>query len=441
MDSRWEVSVPKKDLPSYEKNLSFGLYAASDEDFRPFVSDVANLDGSDGNSGSFSGITYDGMYGDWSDYPHDTIEYATSGTQEERVDAKGALYYQGEGKIFGHVVTQMKAHRQEHGGEFAYSVTIRVNKDKDKVFYPRLVAVDPSGNINWDPSFTKDGTYEYYISNRPDLIGVVTADSDGQHTPEDIEKTARALFDHPDSLILGSRQFEGGGVPWKSRTGNKLTKKIFRYITGVSVSDTQTGLRGIPREFMKEIIGFKSDGFDLETNILLASVGNYPIVEIPIETVYDSRENHNTHFHPVFDSAKIYLALGKQFVKYFFSSITSSAIDLAVFTLLCFILKGSEPGLYIAISTVIARAISAVYNFIINYKVVFYSHEKIAASGFRYFVLAVVQMSASAVLVTLLSKIAFFLPDTVTKIIVDTGLFFVSCYIQQRYVFHRMGRD
>ena len=43
--------------------------------------------------------------------------------------------------------------------------------------------------------------------------GVVTVDSDGQHRPADIRKCCEALLAHPDSLILGSRNFDEKGVP------------------------------------------------------------------------------------------------------------------------------------------------------------------------------------------------------------------------------------
>lgn len=160
---QWEVSFPKSQLPNYSKTISFGLYSVDSSDpAEPFVKNVANLDGSGGNTGTFNGITYDGSYSDWDSYPHTVIEYATAGTQDEKADAEGAIYYH-DGKVYGHVYTEMTAHLNEHGGEMAYAISIRLNKSESTIFYPRLISVDSSGNINWNPSFTKDGTYEYYI--------------------------------------------------------------------------------------------------------------------------------------------------------------------------------------------------------------------------------------------------------------------------------------
>src|SRR5262245_1970976 len=49
----------------------------------------------------------------------------------------------------------------------------------------------------------------YALCAFPDLIGIVTADADGQHDPDDIQAVARALLDQPDALVLGSRAFKG----------------------------------------------------------------------------------------------------------------------------------------------------------------------------------------------------------------------------------------
>lgn len=160
---QWEISLPASQLPYYQKTISFGLYSVDESDPEEmFVKDVANLNGSGGNVDSFNGIVYDGNYDDWNSYPHTVIEYATAGTQEERADGEAALY-SSNGKIFGHVYSTMPAHLNEKGGEFANAVTIRLNQKDDLQFYPRLVSVDSAGNINWNPSYSRDGTYEYYI--------------------------------------------------------------------------------------------------------------------------------------------------------------------------------------------------------------------------------------------------------------------------------------
>lgn len=163
--------------------------------------------------------------------------------------------------------------------------------------------------------------FSFVLEHYPNVVGVVTADSDGQHNKLAIDSVKGALRDHPNSLILGVRNFDGAGIPWKSRFGNKLTIRILAHITGISISDTQTGLRGIPKEFLEQLLRIKGERFEFETEMLVESSGKYPIVEIPIETIYDSEENHQTHFHPIIDLFKIYRVLGKIFLKYIASSL------------------------------------------------------------------------------------------------------------------------
>lgn len=169
--------------------------------------------------------------------------------------------------------------------------------------------------------------------------------------------------------------------------------------------------------------------------MLLESRKQFPIKEVKIETIYESKDNHQTHFRPLVDSWKIYRILGKQFFCFIISSLSSSVIDIALFALFCMLFKQRIPEAYVAVSTAIARIISATYNYIINYKIVFDSRKQHSISVGKYILLAVCQMALSAGLVTGGTLLLSFVPEVIIKIIIDTALFFVSYHIQQRYVF------
>lgn len=275
--------------------------------------------------------------------------------------------------------------------------------------------------------------FKYVIENIPDALGVITADSDGQHTVECIDKVADMFTNNPDCLVLGVRKFDGEDVPWKSRIGNNLTINVMRFVSGLNVSDTQTGLRAIPLSFMKELADFGGDRFEFETQMLLATVDKYEIKEVTIRTIYDSKENHQTHFNPIKDSIKIYKVLGKQFFKYLISSGSSAILDILIFTIVYNLFFSAEIA-YITLSTVIARVCSATFNYAINYKKVFNSSESIVKSAIKYFILAIIQMGCSALFVTYITKLTNGRAELI-KIIVDTLLFFISFKIQQRLVF------
>ena len=277
--------------------------------------------------------------------------------------------------------------------------------------------------------------FNYILNTYTDIIGVVTADSDGQHKPEDIQKVMIALRDNPTDLILGTRNFEGENIPWKSSFGNKLTRVICNYLCGVKVTDTQTGLRGIPKNFIKVLMNVQGERFEFETRMLIETKDNMNIIEVPIDTVYESKDNHNTHFDPILDSIRIYRIFGALFLKYIISSVTSFVVDIILFALFCKILKNNIPIYYVGIATVIARIISSIYNFAVNYGLVFNSEKKKSEAGVKYFILAIAIMLMSATLTTIGVNLFNPVSEAIIKIIVDTLLFLVSYKVQQKWIY------
>ena len=274
--------------------------------------------------------------------------------------------------------------------------------------------------------------FNHCLNSYPELIGTVTADSDGQHTPEDIKKCMVALTENPDALVLGVRDFDQSGIPARSVFGNKTTSRVMKLLTGMSISDTQTGLRGISAEFMKVLLTEKGERFEFETNMLLESKEQgIRILEVPIRTIY-LEENRSSHFNPVRDSIRIYAV----FLKFLFSSLSSAVLDIVLFTVFCAMFRNVPVAIgYIMLSTILARVISAVYNFLINYKVVFKGKGSRRKAAVKYLVLAVFIMLASGGLVSALHTLLPGVPETVVKIPVDCLLFLVSFYMQREVVY------
>ncbi|MBQ9928635.1 MAG: glycosyltransferase [Lachnospiraceae bacterium] len=274
--------------------------------------------------------------------------------------------------------------------------------------------------------------FSYILENCPGEVGCITADSDGQHTPACILSCAEALMENPSCLIMGCRCFDQENVPARSEFGNKCTRLTMKYMAGVSVTDTQTGLRGIPSAFMRELLFVKGEKFEFETNMLLETKSQgIPIVEVPIQTIY-IEENKSSHFNPIKDSVRIYMMFGK----FLFSSLSSSVVDLVLFSAFCFLFRGKQWGAltYIVLATVLARILSAAYNYLINYKVVFKSKNSVKSTLIKYCLLAVCQMVCSAVLVDMLYPI-FGGWEVLVKVPVDVALFFLSFFIQRELVY------
>lgn len=278
--------------------------------------------------------------------------------------------------------------------------------------------------------------FRYVLENMDDAVGVVTADCDGQHDAEGIARVRQALLDNENTLILGVRHLIRPDIPWKSSFGNSVTQRIVKYLSGMNISDTQTGLRGIPFEMLEDLTHIEFNRFEYEMKMLLQTVneGRFSIKEIPVKTIYESKDDHSTHFRPVMDSIRIYRILGAQLGRFFMSSLSSAVLDMILFQILCSLFRGSF-FYYVALSTVIARVISATYNYMLNHKIVFKSRKNIKKTAAGYVTLAAIQMSLSATLVSLLVFSFDNVPEVVFKLFVDVLLFFVSYRIQQKYVF------
>lgn len=272
------------------------------------------------------------------------------------------------------------------------------------------------------------------MPDKDEFYGVITADSDGQHSVEDVIKLNEELATGTEELILGVRDFDSDNVPPKSKFGNKITRQVFKLFHNVKITDTQTGLRGIPSSLVAIYIDLPGERFEYETNMLVqTAVKGVPFKEIPIKTIY-LNENSGTHFNPIKDSIAIYKLLFSTFIKFSLSSMSSFLVDIAIFQFLIMLMAGFDTSIRIGVSTLVARIFSSLYNFYINKRVVFGSNANSKSTLIKYYTLVVCQMALSALLVWTINTYIL-LPETIAKIIVDTILFFLSYRIQKQLIF------
>ena len=184
---------------------------------------------------------------------------------------------------------------------------------------------------------------------------------------------------------------------------------------------------------MQEVEG---DRFEYEMNVLIACArAGIPMIPVTIETIYEN-ENAGTHFHPIRDSYRIYRVILGSFIKFMGASILSFLIDQGVFALMENVVLAQMGAGQEIVSTVVARAISAPCNFLMNKSFVFKAKSS-RQSFLRYIVLAVGLLLVSAVGVELLVTLLHFAPAlaSLVKLVVDTLLYLVSYRIQNRWVF------
>ncbi len=271
--------------------------------------------------------------------------------------------------------------------------------------------------------------FSYLLENKC-CEAMICADCDGQHTWKDIQSIAQALPLHPNSILLGSRQFVGK-VPFKSRFGNAFTRLVFSCVAGGNkITDTQTGLRGFSPNMLPWLIGLDGSRYEYEMNQLLwAKKAGYDFCCIPIETIYENN-NKGSHFHPIRDSIRVYYPI----VKFSASSTICGLIDF----LLLFLLKGLTDNLLF--SVILSRMISSLCNYLINKHLVFASKKggKIL-SLLQYYILAVVILSCNYLLLSLLNE-RVGIPLFFSKLITEISLFAVSYTVQRKVIFKK-GSD
>lgn len=270
--------------------------------------------------------------------------------------------------------------------------------------------------------------YEYIAAHFPQTEGVVTVDADGQHLPADVARVSEEWAAHPETLVLGSRRFTGD-VPWRSRTGNAITRAVFRLSTGVAVFDTQTGLRAFAVSRIPMMLEMRGERYEYEINVLLyATRQRIPIREVTIETVYIT-DNASSHFHPLRDSWRIY----KMILLFVASSLLSALVDYVLVLAFSAVFAMQAQGLLL--SVVLARVISSFLNYMLNRKFVFGDRSR--RSVLRYYLVAAGILLANYGLLSALSAV---LPLALAKLLVELALYPLSFYLQRKFVFARGER-
>jgi len=259
----------------------------------------------------------------------------------------------------------------------------------------------------------------------PACPGVVTADADGQHHPEDIVRVAARLAEHPEALVMGVRSF-GERVPLRSRLGNDVTRVLMRVVLGQNLADTQTGLRGIPAALIPHLLRLASAGYEFELDMLIACKHQgCPVVQSPIRTIY-LEGNKSSHFHPIFDSMRIYFLL----FRFSVLSVLTAVLDNVVFALTLPHTRN------IGQSQIAGRFVAMVFNYLGARRVVFHSQQRHAVVLPKYVFLVVVNGFLSYALIQLFIRLLG-LSAIPAKLTAEGLLFIANFAIQRDFVFTR----
>ncbi len=118
---------------------------------------------------------------------------------------------------------------------------------------------------------------------------IVTLDADNQHDPTDINRLVETIYNGGYDMVLGSRFLKANKIPRSRVFYNKVGNWISYFITGMYLSDSQSGVKIINRKFAK-ILNIRHNGFEFCIEIIKqAKIADIKVKEIPVNVRY-SRE-------------------------------------------------------------------------------------------------------------------------------------------------------
>lgn len=136
----------------------------------------------------------------------------------------------------------------------------------------------------------------------------VTLDADGQHRAVDAVMLAKHSAP-TRAIVLGIRDMKRAGAPGPSQFSNRFSNWWVSRFAGQELSDTQCGLRRYPLHTTLAL-GSDARGYGFECDLLVrAARHGIPIVEVPVEVIYPPKAERVSHFHVVYDPARIVVRL------------------------------------------------------------------------------------------------------------------------------------
>ncbi|MBU90156.1 glycosyl transferase family 2 [Candidatus Woesearchaeota archaeon] len=184
-----------------------------------------------------------------------------------------------EEKSIGDVVSEIKKVMELGNYNYAVLVVDDGSNDKTAEIAKKAGAIVYSHPKNYGLADAFRTETEKALDLGADII--VHTDADVQYQPEEIPKLINEIKNNYD-LVLGSR-FKGKieGMSFIKRLGNKAFSKVISSITGIKISDAQTGFRAFTRVVAKNI-QINSNHTYTQEQIIRAVKKKFRIKEIPI---------------------------------------------------------------------------------------------------------------------------------------------------------------
>ena len=113
---------------------------------------------------------------------------------------------------------------------------------------------------------------------------VVSMDSDGQHSADDLDKVIKPLVTGEAQAVIGVRPLED--MPRSRNYANAIMNFLTKIFYRVDVSDSQTGFRAITVDALDKI-SINAVGYLISSEFIReVNDNNIPFAEVPIQTIY-----------------------------------------------------------------------------------------------------------------------------------------------------------
>ena len=113
---------------------------------------------------------------------------------------------------------------------------------------------------------------------------VVSMDSDGQHSADDLDEMIKPLVTGEAEAVIGVRPFED--MPKTRSFANSVMNFLTKIFYRVDVSDSQTGFRAITVDALDKI-SINAVGYLISSEFIReVNDNNIPFAEVPIQTIY-----------------------------------------------------------------------------------------------------------------------------------------------------------
>lgn len=189
-----------------------------------------------------------------------------------------------EEKSIGHVVNEMRKSASNTNYETTVVVVDDGSHDNTAVVARNHGAVVVRHILNSGAGGATATGLSYAEQSQYDIA--VTADADGQHAPKDVIACVDELLRVESDLVIGSRLINSEGMSKSKILGNRGLSFITYILFGVSVTDSQSGLRVFSKKALAQL-KWKTNGYEFCSEMLWrAKQQRLKISEFPIEAIY-----------------------------------------------------------------------------------------------------------------------------------------------------------